>query len=394
MTLPFVPSKINTIGSSRLSWLLSYVVFGTINGMFVLKYTSRQQDYNEYLLTAVYLLVVTAVITLYTKVRLGEYYKPLFFALSMVFFVFTIYLNKSVDGYTLNVDRWSAMEVGIEALLNGEYPYSVRDHLNGRTSNLPSLIFIGMPFYLMGDVGLLQSFSFLLFAYTAFKILDNYKDRLLCLLLLVISPSYLWEIYVKSDLMSNLIIVLSFVALVQIRADREKKNHYLLLAFLSASLVLTRLIAVIPLSLLMFKKFYQYTITKRVFFLIASVLTATLFLYICLQNAGSLDHFRSNNPFELQNRQLPIWISFATILVPLFFSFKVTNTKSLIRSSAVFLLFPIVISFMMSVERNGLYRNVFESYFDISYFNIAMPFLLFSFVFNHEIMYQQKLSRA
>lgn len=96
-----------------------------------------------------------------------------FYIITSLFFTLTIFINNSVDGELLHVDRWSAMHVGIEALLNGEYPYTAVDHLGGRTSNLPALLFLGIPFYLLGDVGYLQSFTFLGFAFIIFH---NFKN--------------------------------------------------------------------------------------------------------------------------------------------------------------------------------------------------------------------------
>ena len=150
----------------KLKLTFVYLIYIITNSLFIVKYTSRIDDFNAYLITFFYVIFVSIFSLTYIRLDLKNYYKPLFLITSIIFFVFTIYLNIKVDGTTLNVDRWSAMEVGIEALLKGEYPYSAIDHLNGRTSNLPTLIFIGIPFYLIGDVGFLQSFSFLLFLTT------------------------------------------------------------------------------------------------------------------------------------------------------------------------------------------------------------------------------------
>jgi len=302
------------------------------------------------------------------------------------FFVITIYLNIIVDGNILNVDRWSAMEAGIKALLNGEYPYSAIDHLGGRTSNLPTLIFIGIPFYLMGDIGYLQSFTFVVFSYVIYDVFHNYKDRLFCLLLLILSPSYLWEIYVKSDLMSNFIIVLLFLIMVQKKISKKDRLNILFISFLSTALTLTRLIAIIPISLLLFKKFYNFSWSDKAKFIFTCLTTSIVFLYICLKDVNSFEHFKQYNPFDLQNRHLPTVISFITILVPFIYSFKIINLKTLIKLSVYFLLFPISIALIMNLYRNGISASIFNSYFDISYLNIVMPFLLIFLTFDNKIL--------
>jgi len=295
-------------------------------------------------------------------------------------------LNISIDGNTLNVDRWSAMEVGIRALLNGQYPYSAIDHLGGRTSNLPTLIFLGIPFYLLGNIGFLQSFSFILFSYIVFIAFNNYKDRLFCLLLLILSPSYLWEIYVKSDLMSNFIIILMLMVIVQIKISKKERINPLILSFVSTAAILTRLTAIIPITLLLFKKFYNYSLKEKTLFIIVSLITITLFGYICLNKVSDFNHFKQHNPFELQNRQLPFFISFITILIPLIYSFQISNLKLLIKSSVFFLLLPILLAMLINISNNGIYTSIFNSSFDISYLNIVMPFLLILLTYDYKIL--------
>ena len=219
----------------RLKLLAPYLIYLLINCLFVFKYTSRPSNINEYIVTEAYFIAMLLFIYFYSKMSFMEYfYKYLFWIVALVFFVFTIYLNLKVDGTTLNVDRWSAMDVAVNALLNREYPYSAVDHMQGRTSNLPSLIFIGIPFFLMGDVGYLQSVTFILFLYVIYDIFKSYRDRLFCILLLVLSPSYIWEIYVKSDLMSNFILVLLFLIIIQKKISKGGKLNTILISFLSS----------------------------------------------------------------------------------------------------------------------------------------------------------------
>lgn len=283
----------------------------------------------------------------------------------------------TIDGETLNVDRWSAMETAIRALLNDQYPYAAIDHLNGRTSNLPTLILIGIPFYYLGNVGYLQSFTFLLFMILIHDTFHNFKTRVFGLLLLVLSTSYGWEIYTKSDLMSNFIIILIFLVLVQKRYDENKKNNVILIAAISSSLLLTRLVAIIPLSLLLFKKIFKLSVKKKIIFLSTSILTVSILLTIVFNNYNSLENFILYNPFELQNRQLPFIISIICIILPMIFSFYIHNLKYLIKYSVILLFIPITTSFVLSIFEKGLYNSIVNSGFDISYFNIVTPFLIF-----------------
>ena len=142
------------------------MVYLFVNSLFVLKYGIRQDIISEYILLVFYLSFVLGGLFFLEKKKifinnLTQFRKSFLFIAILVFLVF-VAVNLIVDGQTLNTDRWSALEVSIRSVLNFEYPYDKLDHLGGRSSNLPGLIYIGLPFYLLGDVGLLQPFVFLL----------------------------------------------------------------------------------------------------------------------------------------------------------------------------------------------------------------------------------------
>ncbi|GGK25552.1 hypothetical protein GCM10007962_19780 [Yeosuana aromativorans] len=89
-----------------------------------------------------------------------------------------------------------------------------------------------------------------------------------------------------------------------------------------------------------------------------------------------MENFKKQNPFELQDRQLPTIISLITILIPIFFSKLIKDLKSLLKNSYIFLLIPISMAFALRIAYKGFYSSIFNSSFDISYFNIMMPFLI------------------
>ena len=354
-----------------------YILYLLINALFAFKYGSRQDSIDVCLLTSVYTILLVSIPVLFIKTSLSEvFYRNTFYAISVLFLLFTIWLNHKVDGYQLNTDRWSAMEAAIKALLNNEYPYSAIDHLNGRTSNLPTLIIIGIPFYLIGNVGYLQSFTFLLFVFLLFRILDSYKARLFGLILLISSVSYGWEIYSKSDLESNFILAVLFVTIIQKRYDEGKKSDPILIAVLSASLLLTRLNVIIPLMLLLGKIFFRYSPGNKFRFVISGILSCAILVFIVFRNYGTFENFRINNPFELQNRQLPLIISVILITISIIYSFRIRNLGHLIRSSIILLLVPILLSLILTINSNGISHSILESAFDISYFNMLIPFLI------------------
>jgi hypothetical protein len=76
-----------------------------------------------------------------------------------------------VDGNTLNVDRWSAMEIGIKAVFNGQYPYNIPGSYGKRIfQSAGSYCFWDAFLPAFRKCRLSAVFSFLLFAYLIFKI--------------------------------------------------------------------------------------------------------------------------------------------------------------------------------------------------------------------------------
>jgi len=352
-------------------------IYLMINFLFIIKYVSRLDSKTVFLGLVIYFIAYILINIGYVKISIKDSYLKYVFLFTIVsFFIFTIFLNNYVNPTSLNVDRWSAMEVGGKALLNGDYPYSAIDHLGGRTSNLPTLILLGIPFYLLGDVGFLQSFTFMVFSTTIYFFFKTYKDRLFTLLLLIMSPSYLWEVYVKSDLMSNFILVLSILLIVMRYYNKGILKNEFLIYIISVFIVLTRLTAIIPVSLIVFPRYLKHSIDKKIRYFMVSLITLLLLLFIGFKNVESFDFFRLYNPFELQNRQLPLVVSLMTVIIPLWYSFKVNTYRQFVMYSFCFLLIPILISFTLNILNNGFSNTLFDSAFDISYFNIIMPFLL------------------
>ena len=121
----------------KINVLLLIYLF--INSLFIIKYT----PIFEIFILIIYNFLIFNLLCFYDKINLNEkIFAFLFFMFIIVFFLFTIYLNYSVDGNTLNVDRWSALENGAKALVNGDYPYNFLSHMQHKSSNLPMLIIL------------------------------------------------------------------------------------------------------------------------------------------------------------------------------------------------------------------------------------------------------------
>ncbi len=355
-----------------------FFIYLLVNSLFITKYGGH---YNVVLLAG-YVFLMLGLGILYIKINLNDiFYKAVFWAGTVLFFIFSIYLNYKVDGNSLNVDRWSAMETGIKAILDGQYPYNLPDHMGQESSNLPVLIILGIPFYLLfGSVGYLQSFSFLLFTYLIFKIFKDYRQRLAVLLLLFLSPGYLWEVYVKSDLFSNFIIVSGFTYLIWNKFLVKNSIKPGLVSFLTVLIVLTRLSAIIPLTLLLFRKFYDFSLKEKVRFTVVFILTGSCIAYVFFHNAPDFNVFIEHNPFVIQGAKQPLVLSLSYIILSFILSFRVKSFYQIMCWGGMMLFVCVFIPFVLFFIEYGYTNMITNSFFDLSFFNMAMPFIMIAAV--------------
>lgn len=367
----------NTLSDTIKKYII-FSIYLIINALFIVKYGEK---YNIALLFS-YFIAIVGLSFFFIKINLKTLFYKYFFWIGVIsFFIFSVFLNDKIDGNSLNVDRWSAMEVGIKAILNGQYPYNIPDHMGWESSNLPMLIVIGMPFYLLfGSVGYLQSFIFLLFCYLIVSIFADYKQRLAVLILLFLSPSYLWEVYVKSDLFSNFVIICGFTYFIWKKFLSKTRIKPEAVSFFTALLILTRLSAVIPLTILLFKKFYDLSVKKKLRFIIVFVVSVSVIVYIFFHNAPNRDVLINHNPLMIQGTKQPLLLSFSYIALALILSFRLKSLHEIMYWSGILLFICVLVPFIIYFVKFGYTEMIVNSSFDISFFNMAMPFILISVV--------------
>jgi hypothetical protein len=347
-----------------------------INLLFIYKYGLRQKEVNVAYFLLLYPIVLLAVPLVLTKLTLSnKQLNLLFFLIAALFFILSIIINLKVDGTLLNVDRWSALDVSVSALLDNQYPYTAKDHLGGYSSHLPTLLLLATPFYLLGDVGLLQSALFLFFVYFIYITIENPKARVLALLFLTLSVSYLWEIYVKSDLVSNFILIAGFISL-WYKKRSPTLNRPILLGSLSGLLLLTRIVTFIPLSVALFREFFQSPLKTKIRFITSALITISILLFIVFRNSPSKEMLLEYNPFKLQGSQLPIIIGIILMVLPLLFSGMYRSLSGMLRLIILFLTIPVSLAFIINLVKNGFSSIIFNSSFDLSYFNMLIPFIV------------------
>lgn len=385
--------KILSFNTEKSTFFLRYFIFFFVNGIFIIKYGSEHfSALQASAFLFLYIIVFSGFIFLVKKIILKDsVFKILFWLIVPLFFLCTIYINRTVDSQNLMTDRWAAMEISINAILRGEYPYNIVDFQGNESSNLPVLVLLGMPFYLLfGSVGYLQCFVFVVFSLIVLKFFKNYRERVLAISLLIFSPSYLYEIYTKSDLFSNFIIAVGAILFLWKYFIKSTKLRYEYVAIIAALLLLTRIPILFPLMILLLRKVYFLSFRQKFIFGSVLILTTIPFLIWFFLPAESWELIKYHNPFQLQSKQ-PVFFSFFFFTLAGILSFKVKNVRNVLDYSSFVLFFSVMSVFLLMIYWYGLKSVFFESGFDISYFNVAMPFFILSLPLNNSILGKEAL---
>lgn len=294
--------------------------------------------------------------------------------------VVLIGLQMSIDPYQIKVDRWSAIHNFLTYLFKGDYPYMAQTHLGGYGSPFPVWQIVHIPFYLLGNVELSIFAAFGIFIY-AIRLYGGNSVAFRGMILLLLSPAFLYEIAVRSDLITNFLLVSAIVILLysyRVKLD----SHFRLIAIGCGLLMSTRFTAIIPLAIFYLVEWWKMGNLRKFFFPIIVILFFVItFLPFMFWNINDLLFFKYN-PFVLQSRQIHS-IDFL-LFIPLFLYLAIEWTKirdsknaflHLTTNIAIFLLSIVVVTFIHNMIVSGNF-NLFSSSFDITYFNMSLPFII------------------
>jgi hypothetical protein len=139
------------------------------------------------------------------------------------------------------MDRDDAILFWLQALRAGVFPYSVPTGLGNPISILPAMPLIGLPFILLGNVGYLPVFSFLVLVLLLWKYYQgSSRIRFFIIAALSCAPLVFMEVVGKSDLMVNVVLVLLPVFLLEAFADHRSHHRAILLGIVFGLLIATR----------------------------------------------------------------------------------------------------------------------------------------------------------
>lgn len=353
-----------------ISWpqLLCTLIYVAVGELFVLKYSIRFFPQQALPLCVGYPIVGILLLCLYDKI--AQHFSPKIILACLVLTLFVMAgIQFSIDPYSLMVDRWSAIHGFLQNLLSGEYPYAAQTHLGGYGSPFPVWQLLHLPFYLIGNVGWSFVPVVLLFLHSL-RLNYGTPKSLKAGVLLLASPSFSYEVMVRSDLLTNFLFVCALIGYF-IYYKVSIRHHGWLIAITCGLLLSTRLAAIIPFCLLYFQEAIQSRKTPFIALGVLLVFGLTFLPFVLHKE------FANFNPFVLQTRQGHISDLILLILcgILLALTHKQKPQRFYLHTAIVLWLLVFATFFHTMAEWN-LWNKLFSSVFDITYFNMSLPFVV------------------
>lgn len=361
--------------------ILPAVIYIFINALFVWKYAA---DYLQYplMLSLIYIVIITIAIYLTLRghrVNLSKSVQNKIY-FSVVFLsacVLTIIMLQ-FDPARIAVGRYPAMYEWITRLLSGEFPYAS----SANPSGFPFLFILAIPFYILGDLGFFQIFSFLVFALVIhLSCSKNDLSRFRSILLLIAAPIFLFEIVVRSDLFSNMVMVMLYLLVFQLYG-RERRSIFPVLLGLAGGLLLSTRGVVFIIYIIFF--IFMVRENRFRYGLFISSMLAGFILTLAPFLIWDAKHFVESGPFAIQLSYIPVWVFILSIIASIACGLGIKTLKSIYTSISVMLFGIVLIAFVLSIINFGLTESVLGDRFDISYFSFCLPFLLMSLTITGE----------
>ena len=339
-----------------------------VNLLFVVKYAPRTGT--PWLAAAmVYILLFGAVLWLGGVPAIVRVFRrPGFYAAALVGAAALLAIVMlQFDPATLRSGRAPAINDWLGRFLHGEYPYGSGTSPSG----FPFLFILALPFYLLGEVGWWHIASFVLFGLLLFGRHRSTAPGAMAVLLC--SPAFLYEVIVRSELFSNMVVVILYLWLFErFRQDRSP-GRMIALGLLGGLVLSTRGVVLIVYAVYFayaFRRDLAAGITFALGILISFAATALPFVI------WDADRFIHSGPLAIQASYLPpVWTG-AILLLGVACGFRARSSSNALIGVAALLLVCAAVAFARALATYGWAQAVWQDKFDISYFSFSLAFLL------------------
>lgn len=367
-------------GNIHKSGFIQLFLYVFVNILFIFKYIPRT-GVNPVIPALVYLLFIVIAYLgfnrIFTSKKDNSFKLPLFLVYALTITMIIAILIR-IDPLSIRVDRWSAVTYFLDNLFHGDYPYAAHTHVSKDNfpSPFPMWYVINLPFYLAGDVGigLIAFLSLVLFTYYLFT--KSFKKTFVFLVLIILSPAYWWEVAVRSDSLSNAILVLCIILLFYMKKLSIGRN-LMITAIICGIIASTRLSAILPIALFIFPSFLKISLHKKMAFvsIVLGFVLLTFLPFILWDTENWI--FFSRNPFMSQSSIGSPLLLLVMIILGIFMALKWHNINQFLNLASVFIFIFILTSQLNLMFTRGINESVFtDSLYDISYFSLLLPYCI------------------
>ena len=358
----------------------SISLFLIVNFIFSIKYFAR---YTSYYLPIVFALMCFHIV-LFCR-RGGRIMQDRYILIANVlllscFCIACVFLWSKISAESLNVDRWSVITSFWDYFFSGQYVYYALSHLGNYPGPMPFYFILALPFYFIGELGILSLAGIVLFfLLVKTEKFDSSTCSLVILLLIMTSPFYLWEVLVRSNIFFNSTLILySLVVFLRIKNYNTLKSCFVMGVIMGLLLSTRNVFALCYIVFFLYSiKARRLTITSafKVGLIAISTFVATFLPFI----VGFWDEFLYMNPFVIQSSFLmPFGWVLAAILISIPISFLCKEDHDLFFYCGLVLFTTILLYAMYHIINSSVYDSLIkESLIDVSYFILCIPFFLY-----------------
>jgi hypothetical protein len=354
---------------------ISLIFFVIINVTFLYKYSSRIISF-PIIVSMFYGGILIGLFYMLSKTSYEWIQKRIFILLLSLMIVTNIILLLKINIHDLNIDRWSVITSFLDELFSGNFPYLAKSHLNNPPGPFPGYFLLALPFYLIGEIGLLSLSGVLLFLYLVKIQYNNSKILFIAFIFLFTSVTVWYELAVRSTLFINM--VLPLIYLFWLKKKKSFKFQELLIMGIIGGIILSTRGIMLYVLLVIFVFVFVVNGLWREFFLITFSTIIGFFLTLAPFIIWDLELFIQFNPITLQASFIPPIYLILFTFIAVGIGYYTKSIQQLYAYIAIFIIFMVSISFSIDVVQSSLNYAIVNNGFDISYFIFSIPFLLLS----------------
>lgn len=361
--------------SSKFRNRVSFVVLGLVGAIFVFKYSSRAFSH-PIAAAAAYFLIFLLFVSFVSRLALRRNVKVslrsyvLTVAVPTVLAVAAVFLFPERS----DVSRLPAIAGWLSAMSRGHYPYGIAVN----PSAFPGLFLIASPFFLAGNLGLVEVAGIILFAYAAWK-LGSSRTGLpfLQLAILLLLPTTYYELITRSELLFNMSLVAALLMLGDEYIDPASVDfRFVGIAVLFGLALSTRSVVGLLYAPYVVYKFRLKYIRNAVLF--SGLTVAIFFLTLLPFMIWNMHDFVTDGPFAVQFGYVSTPVVVVSLLLSILVGFGVKNLNELFFFSGVILFGLVLWALIARIIQVGFGQAIFVNKFDVGYFIFSIPFLILS----------------